>query len=154
LLVWFDILLLFLCEVFMSKITSRHVQVYEMMKSGKSVSFDSLVTNLGCKPSTVMALIFGLRRHAGGEIDTERNGRKVESYKLTNAADIATKMVTAQGSPKTKTPKVKSTKTKTVVSRKAAKDDEFDVPTLDADLDITEVSDAELADLRNQLGLA
>jgi hypothetical protein len=144
----------------MSKITSRHVQVYEMMKSGKSVSFDSLVTNLGCKPSTVMALIFGLRRHAGGEIDTERNGRKVESYKLTNAADIAAKMVTAQSSSKTKTPKVaktpkvKATKTKTVVSRKAVKDDEFDVPTLDADLDITEVSDAELADLRNQLGLA
>jgi len=147
----------------MSKITSRHVQVYEMMKSGKSVSFDSLVTNLGCKPSTVMALIFGLRRHAGGEIDTERNGRKVESYKLTNAADIAAKMITTQGSSKTKTPKtpkvaktpkVKATKTKTVVSRKAAKDDEFDVPTLDADLDITEVSDAELADLRNQLGLA
>ena len=144
----------------MSKITSRHVQVYEMMKSGKSVSFDSLVTNLGCKPSTVMALIFGLRRHAGGEIDTERNGRKVESYKLTNAADIAAKMVTAQSSSKTKTlkvaktPKVKATKTKTVVSRKAAKGDEFDVPTLDADLDITEVSDAELADLRNQLGLA
>ena len=145
----------------MSKITSRHVDVYELMKSGKSVSFDSLVTTLGCKPSTVMALIFGLRRHAGGEIDTERNGRKVESYKLTNAAEIASKMV-LNGSSKTsktpkvaKKPKVKATKTKTVVSRKAiVKDSEFDVPTLDSDLEITEINDAELADLRNQLGLA
>ena len=61
----------------MGKVTNKHVEVYEMMKHGKSVSFDSLVTTLGCKPATVMALIFGLRRHAGAEIDTERNGRKI-----------------------------------------------------------------------------
>jgi hypothetical protein len=38
------------------------------------------------------------------------------------------------------------------VSRKP-KADEFDVPTLDRDLDISEVSDRELDDLKMQLGL-
>jgi hypothetical protein len=132
------------------------IEVYEMMKDGKPMNFDALVKRLGCKPVTAMVLVCALRRDCNAEIETIRDGRKVESYQLTNAADIATKMVSTKATKTkaVKTPKVKATKTKTVVSRKAAKDDEFDVPTLDADLDITEVSDAELADLRNQLGLA
>jgi hypothetical protein len=132
------------------------IEVYEMMKDGKPMNFDTLVKRLGCKPVTAMVLVCALRRDCNAEIETIRDGRKVESYQLTNAADIATKMVSTKvtKTKAVKTPKVKATKTKTVVSRKAAKDDEFDVPTLDADLDITEVSDAELADLRNQLGLA
>jgi hypothetical protein len=155
---WFDILLLFLREVFfMSNPTRKMIEVYEMMKDGKPMNFDALVKRLGCKPVTAMVLVCALRRDCNAEIETIRDGRKVESYQLTNAADIATKMVSTKATKAAKTkavktPKVKSTKT--VVSRKAVKDDEFDVPTLDADLDITEVSDAELADLRNQLGLA
>ena len=140
----------------MSNPTRKMIEVYEMMKDGKPMNFDALVKRLGCKPVTAMVLVCALRRDCNAEIETIRDGRKVESYQLTNAADIATKMVSTKATKTkaVKTPKVKATKTKTVVSRKAAKDDEFDVPTLDADLDITEVSDAELADLRNQLGLA
>lgn len=144
----------------MTNPTRKMIEVYEMMKDGKPMKFDNLVKRLGCKPVTAMVLVCALRRDCNAEIETIRDGRKVESYQLTNAADIAAKMVVSGKTSKSKTPKVaktpkvKATKTKTVVSRKAAKDDEFDVPTLDADLDITEVSDAELADLRNQLGLA
>jgi hypothetical protein len=131
------------------------IEVYEMMKDGKPMKFDNLVKRLGCKPVTAMVLVCALRRDCNAEIETIRDGRKVESYQLTNAADIATKMVSTKATKTkaVKTPKVKATKTKTVVSRKAVKEDEFDVPTLDADLSISEVSDAELADLRNQLGL-
>jgi len=140
----------------MANPTRKMIEVYEMMKDGKPMKFDNLVKRLGCKPVTAMVLVCALRRDCNAEIETIRDGRKVESYQLTNAADIATKMVSTKATKTkaVKTPKVKATKTKTVVSRKAVKEDEFDVPTLDADLSISEVSDAELADLRNQLGLA
>jgi hypothetical protein len=135
------------------------VEVYEMLKDGKPMKFDNLVKRLGCKPVTAMVLVCALRRDCNAEIETIRDGRKVESYQLTNAAAIASKMVTKGKAKVAKTPKaVKSpkvvTKTKTVVSRKVSKVDDGSVPTLDADLEVSEVSDAELADLRNQLGLA
>jgi hypothetical protein len=139
------------------KPSSKVVETYEMLKSGKSVTVDSMVAALGCKPGTLMVHICQMRGHFDAVIETERDGRKVVSYLLANPDEVAPHMLknsikVAKTLKAAKTPKVKSTKT--VVSRKAAKDDEFDVPTLDADLDITEVSDAELADLRNQLGLA
>ena len=140
----------------MANPTRKMVEVYEMLKDGKPLKFDNLVKRLGCKPVTAMVLICALKRDCNAEIETIRDGRKVDSYQLHNATDIAAKMVSTKATKTkaVKTPKVKATKTKTVVSRKAVKDDEFDVPTLDADLDVSEVSDAELADLRNQLGLA
>lgn len=141
----------------MGKVTNKHVEVYEMMKHGKSVSFDSLVTTLGCKPATVMALIFGLRRHAGAEIDTERNGRKVESYKLTNAEAIASKMVGKTKAVKSAKPKaaakvaVTKTKASSTISKKTKTVDISDgIPTLD----VEEINDAaELASLKAELGL-
>ena len=140
----------------MANPTRKMVEVFEMLKDGKPLKFDNLVKRLGCKPVTAMVLICALKRDCNAEIETIRDGRKVDSYQLHNATDIAAKMVSTKATKTkaVKTPKVKATKTKTVVSRKAVKDDEFDVPTLDADLDVSEVSDAELADLRNQLGLA
>jgi hypothetical protein len=130
-----------------------------MLKSGKSVTVDAMQSALKIKNNSIMVLIYQLRTHLGADIESERQGRKVVSYRLSNAADIEPKLNTVKPSKarktSTKVAKVAVAKTKTTVSRKAkvAKEDEFDVPTLDADLDITEVSDAELADLRNQLGL-
>ena len=135
--------------------SSKVQALYTLMQSGSKVSLDKMMTTLNIKQGSVMCLISALRNDFGAEIDTERDGRKVLSYQMTNADKVViTSKKTAKTPKAAKTPKVKATKTKTVVSRKAVKDDEFDVPTLDADLDITEVSDAELADLRNQLGLA
>jgi len=146
----------------MSKVTNKHIQVYEIMKHGGSVNFDAMVKQMGCKPATVMALIFGLRRHAGAEIDTERNGRKVESYKLINAAAIASKMVGKTKSTKTVKPKptvkaaakvaVTKTKASSTISKKTKTVDISDgIPTLD----VEEIdNDAELASLKAELGLA
>jgi biotin operon repressor len=135
--------------------SSKVQALYTLMQSGSKVSLDKMMTTLNIKQGSVMCLISALRNDFGAQIETERDGRKVLSYQMTNADKVVITSKNTTKAPKVaKTPKVKSTKTKTVVSRKAAKDDEFDVPTLDADLDITEVSDAELADLRNQLGLA
>lgn len=128
--------------------------VYEMMKDGKSCNFSKMVKALNCSEVTAMVHICALRRDFNAQIETERDGRKVVAYKLTNAADIAPRMV-LKSATKTKAPKViKTTKVARVaktVSSKAV--DDGSVATLD-DLPITEVDDRELADLKSQLGIA
>ena len=138
--------------------TRRMVEVYEMLKDGKPLKFDTLVSRLGCKPVTAMVLLCALRRDYGADLETIRNGRKAEAYRLGNAAAIASKMVSKSKTTKTAKPveaqKVVVSKTKTTVSKKSKTVDVNDgVPTIDSDFDVSEVTDAELADLKNQLGL-
>jgi hypothetical protein len=129
------------------------IEVYEMLKDGKPFKFDTLVKRLGCKPVTAMVLICALKRDCNAEIETIRDGRKVESYQLHNAAAIASKMV---GKTKTvKAPKVAKVavlKTKTTVSRKpkAVAVDDGSVPTVE----VEEVGFDELASLKAELGLS
>jgi hypothetical protein len=129
------------------------IEVYEMLKDGKPFKFDTLVKRLGCKPVTAMVLICALKRDCNAEIETIRDGRKVESYQLHNAAAIASKMV---GKTKTvKAPKVAKVavlKTKTTVTRKskAVAVDDGSVPTVE----VEEVGFDELASLKAELGLS
>jgi len=138
--------------------SQKILNTYELLKSGKSVDFQSMVDALGVKPVTAMVFVCALRFDFGAEIETERDGRKVKSYRLTNAADIASSMVLkpkAAATPKaaktvvakTKAPKVKATKTVTRVSKSS------ESPNIDSEFDVSEVTDAELADLKLQLGL-
>jgi hypothetical protein len=130
------------------------IEVYEMLKDGKPLKFDTLVSRLGCKPVTAMVLICALKRDCNADIETIRDGRKVDSYQLHNASAIASKMV---GKTKTvKAPKVAKVavlKTKTTVSRKpkAVAVDDGSIATLD----VQEIdSDAELESLKAELGLS
>ena len=138
----------------MANPTRKMIEVYEMLKDGKPFKFDTLVSRLGCKPVTAMVLICALKRDCGANIETIRDGRKVESYQLHNALAIASKMVGKTSATKTvkapKAAKVAVLKTKTVVSKpKAAVVD--DVPTLE----VEEIdSDAELDALKAELGLS
>ena len=138
----------------MANPTRKMIEVYEMLKDGKPFKFDTLVSRLGCKPVTAMVLICALKRDCGAEIETIRDGRKVESYQLHNAAAIASKMVGKTKAVKApKAAKVAVLKTKTVVSRKpkAAAVDDGSVPTIE----VEEIdSDAELASLKAELGLS
>ena len=133
--------------------TRKMIEVYEMLKDGKPFKFETLVSRLGCKPVTAMVLICALKRDCNADIETIRDGRKVESYQLHNAADIASNMVGKTKATKTKAPKVAKVavlKTKAVVSKSKAAVVE-DVPTLD----VEEIdSDAELASLKAELGLS
>ncbi len=135
----------------MANPTRKMIEVYEMLKDGKPFKFDTLVSRLGCKPVTAMVLICALKRDCGANIETIRDGRKVESYQLHNGEAIASKMVGK--TTKTKAPKaakVAVLKTKTVVSKSKSAVVE-DVPTLD----VEEIdSDAELASLKAELGLS
>ena len=150
--------------------SKNDLAVYNMLKSGKPVTFANMVTALGCKEVSVMTYICALRNLFGADIETIRNGRKVEAYQLKNADEIASKMVVSARGSKTaavKQPKavkqkpvkaVKATKVTKVskvakVAKSKPKEDAFDIPTLDSDLDISEITDRELDDLKFQLGL-
>lgn len=129
------------------------LNTYEMLKSGKSVNFDKMVKTLGVKPVTAMVFICALRKDFGADIETERDGRKVISYKLNNAEAIASSMVLKTKATKATKPKAAAVKVKKSVTRVAASRS-ADVPTVDSEFDVSEVTDAELADLKNQLGIA
>jgi hypothetical protein len=135
----------------MANPTRKMIEVYEMLKDGKPFKFDTLVSRLGCKPVTAMVLICALKRDCGANIETIRDGRKVESYQLHNALAIASKMV---GKPtKTKAPKaakVAVLKTKTTVARKPKAVVTDEVPTVE----VEEVGFDELASLKAELGLS
>lgn len=135
-----------------TKPSKKVVQVYEMLKDGKPFSFEKMVSTLSCSPTTAMVFICILRRDFGAEIETERDGRKVTAYRLTNADKIASKMVLAPKASKTKAVKtpvvVAKVKTKVKAASTAAVSDE--IPTLEVD----EIgSDAELESLKAELGL-
>ncbi|MGA0857681.1 MAG: hypothetical protein ACO3P3_05915 [Candidatus Nanopelagicales bacterium] len=129
------------------------IEVYEMLKDGKPLKFDVLVKRLGCKPVTAMVLICALKRDCGANIETIRDGRKVESYQLHNAIAISSKMVGKVKATKApKAAKVAVLKTKTSVGRtpKAAVTDDGSVPTVE----VEEVGFDELASLKAELGLS
>ena len=138
----------------MANPTRKMIEVYEMLKDGKPFKFDALVKRLGCKPVTAMVLICALKRDCGAKIETIRDGRKVESYQLHNAAAIASKMVGKTKAVKApKVAKVAVLKTKTTLSRKpkAVAVDDGSIATLD----VQEIdSDAELESLKAELGLS
>ncbi len=136
----------------MANPTRKMIEVYEMLKDGKPFKFDTLVSRLGCKPVTAMVLICALKRDCNADIETIRDGRKVESYQLHNAAAIASKMVGKAKSIKApKAAKVAVLKTKTAVGRKpkAVAVDDGSVPTVE----VEEVGFDELASLKAELGL-
>ena len=138
----------------MANPTRKMIEVYEMLKDGKPFKFDTLVSRLGCKPVTAMVLICALKRDCDANIETIRDGRKVDSYQLHNAAAIASKMVGKTKAVKApKVAKVAVLKTKTTVSRKpkAVAVDDGSIATLD----VQEIdSDAELESLKAELGLS
>ena len=137
----------------MANPTRKMIEVFEMLKDGKPLKFDTLVSRLGCKPVTAMVLICALKRDCSADIETIRDGRKVDSYQLHNATAIASKMtgkVKATKAPKAA--KVAVLKTKTTVSRKskAVAVDDGSVPTVE----VEEVGFDELASLKAELGLS
>jgi len=134
----------------MANPTRKMIEVFEMLKDGKPLKFDTLVKRLSCKPVTAMVLICALKRDCGADIETIRDGRKVDSYQLNNAAAIAAKMVGKVKATKApKAAKVSVARTKTKISKTKAVED-GSIPTLD----VEEVNDAELESLKAELGLS
>jgi len=129
--------------------------LWGLLKSGKPVDFEDIVKAVGQKRNSVMVLICTMRFDFGAEIETEREGRKVKSYKLLNPDTVAPRMVAKVKPAKVKAvkavkaPKVAVTQTKTTASRKSKVVDESAIE----DFGVEEISDSELADLKEQLGI-
>jgi len=123
--------------------------LYTLMKDGKPVPVEKMIKTLNVKQGSIMCLISALRNDFGGEVVTERDGRKVLSYQLTNADKVKIPTKVAKVA-KPKAAKVSVVKTKTVVNRKqkAVVTDDA-IPTLE----VEEVSDADLESLKAELGL-
>lgn len=120
------------------------IQTYEMLKSGKPVTVDSMVSRLGCKAGTLMVHICQLRGHFAANIENERDGRKVISYRLVNPSEVAPYMVSK--AKKTKAAKVATVKTIKTLTRKPK-------PVNDLEYTVEELTDADLADLHRQLNI-
>ena len=124
--------------------------LFTLMQDGKPVPVEKLMKTLNVKQGSIMCLISALRNDFGGEVVTERDGRKVLSYQLTNADKVKIPTKVAKVA-KPKAAKVSVVKTKTVVNRKqkAVVTDDA-IPTLE----VEEVSDADLESLKAELGLS
>jgi len=123
--------------------------LFTMMKDGSKVPVERMIKQLNVKQGSIMCLISALRNDFGADVLTERDGRKVLSYQLTNADDVKIPTKVAKNKAP-KAAKVAVVKTKTRVSRKAAAVDADEVPTIE----VEEIdSDAELASLKAELGL-
>jgi biotin operon repressor len=153
----------------MSK-TTKYFDLFSALKAGgdKGVTPDALAKSLNFTTGALAVYIHALRHKFGAVIESVRNGRTVVSYRLVNVAEMEAAISPNRKPRTTKAKKAapakatKATKTK-VKAKKAAKAapvkktkvrDDGPVEVLDADLEIAEITDRELADIRDQLGIA
>jgi len=144
----------------MSKST-KYFELFTALKSSgdNGVSPDTLQKATGFNSGALAVYIHALRHQFGAKIDSIRNGRTVVGYRLTNADELATKILpTRKPRTVTKTTKaptqprkgqtlrtVKAVKT----TKTANKEGIVDV----SDLEISEYTDNDLADIRQSLGI-
>lgn len=150
--------------------TTKYFELFSALKAGgdKGVTPEDLAQALGFKIGALAVYIHALRHKFGANIESIRNGRTVTLYRLVNIEEMekvispsrkprTTKaQATAKAKPKTKATKKAqrtATVTRTAKAPKRVRKDDGIVPVLDEDLDITEVTDRELADIANSLGL-
>lgn len=149
--------------------TTKYFELFSALKAGgdKGVTPEDLAQALGFKIGALAVYIHALRHKFGANIESIRNGRTVTLYRLVNIEEMekvisptrkprTTKaQAAAKAKPKTKKATVQRTAkvTRTAKAPKRVRKDDGIVPVLDDDLDITEVTDRELADIASSLGL-
>lgn len=144
----------------MSKST-KYFDLYSALKAGgdKGVSPAALQKATGFNQGALAVYIHALRHNFGAKIDSVRDGRTVTAYRLTNAEALASVILptrkTRAITKKAKAPlhaRKGILRTAKVVKTTAVNED-GSVPVLDPDLDITEYTDSDLADIRQSLGI-
>jgi len=147
----------------MSKSSGNHqgYMLFSLLKAAgkKGVTRAEAAKALGVRESSVPVYFYGLRTLYGADIKVEKQGRKVIGYTLLNPNECT---ITENGRRGVKTTKaVKASKPKAVMTAKTVKvssskksASEEVTPILDSDLEISEIGDAELNDLKQSLGIA
>ena len=132
--------------------------LFSLLKAAgkKGLSRSEAAKALGVRESSVPVYFYGLRTLYGAEIEVQKQGRKVIGYTLLNPNECT---ITENGRRGTKTTKVKakskpmkSVSVKTVKATKAAVV-KGSSPILDSDLEISEIDESELNDLKASLGI-
>lgn len=145
----------------MSNAKSNHQGyiLFSLLKAAgkKGITRAEAAKALGVRESSVPVYFYGLRTLYNAEIEVVKQGRKVVSYTLLNANDCTITENGRRGTktatkPKSKTKPLKSVSVKTVKATNTPAVKES-TPILDSDLEISEVDDAELEDLKASLGI-
>ena len=143
----------------MAKNTQAFI-LFNMLKAAgnKGVTKGEVAKALNVKETSVPVYFFGMKNLYKAEIETVKSGRQVVAYKLLNA-DQVTGVPQTRGSGKvkavTKAAPKKVSKTVAVKTPKPSKVKAVknDIPVLDKEMEISEISDNEFADIKSSLGL-
>jgi antitoxin (DNA-binding transcriptional repressor) of toxin-antitoxin stability system len=143
----------------MSKST-KYFELFTALKSSgdNGVSPATLQKATGFNQGALAVYIHALRHKFGAKIDSIRDGRTVIGYRLTNADELAAKILPTR-KPRTVKAKVAKAPTqprkgqtlRTVKAVKTTKSNEGIVDV--SDLEISEYTDTDLADIRQSLGI-
>ena len=144
---------------------SKNVQAFTLFNTlkaagKKGVSKVEIAKVLGVKESSVPVYIFNMKKAYKAKFEVIKKGRQIIAYKLANVEDLEIPQLrkNAKGvAPVTKAVSKKASvkKTKAVKPSKVkiAKVVDGEVPVLDADMEITEITDGEFNDIKSSLGL-
>jgi antitoxin (DNA-binding transcriptional repressor) of toxin-antitoxin stability system len=145
----------------MSKST-KYFELFTALKSSgeNGVSPATLQKATGFNQGALAVYIHALRHKFGAKIDSIRDGRTVIGYRLTNADELAAKILPTR-KPRTTKAKVAKAPTqprkgimrtatvKTKTAKASTQEGIVDV----SDLEISEYTDNDLADIRQSLGI-
>lgn len=144
----------------MSKST-KYFELFTALKSSgaNGVSPDTLQKATGFNQGALAVYIHALRHKFGAKIDSIRDGRTVVGYRLTNADELAAKILPTR-KPRTVKAKVakapsqprKGSTLRTAKVVKSVKTDKEGIVDV-SDLEISEYTDNDLADIRQSLGI-
>ncbi len=127
-----------------AKVTQRF-KLYELLSTGEPVEVQVIAETLGIERTSVPVYINAMKKLYKAEIESvfvehptgngNRKVRRVTHYKLVNAIKVP--------KHRTNTSHVEATEP----------DDGSVVPTIDPDNDLTKISDAEMSDITDSLGI-
>jgi biotin operon repressor len=126
--------------------STQNYRLYQLLKSAAgAVSKTEIAVHLGVREVSVPVYIHELKRLFKADIDSVRNGRAVSGYKL-----VSKELNIPQNRKNSASPVVKKAKT---VKTVASKIEDGSIPVPDKDLEVTQISDREFADIRSSLGV-
>jgi hypothetical protein len=128
--------------------SSQMFVLYNLMKAAgnKGVGKKEVAKALNVKESSVPVYFFAMKKYFKAEYDIVKQGRQIVAYKLINSDKISV--------PQFRKGKVKVVKASNPVVTKVVKNKKVDeVPNIEDDSGITQITDREFSDIKSTLGL-